>query len=99
MRGHEGGPVMRTAHAAAARAYPPGMADEYLEMAESELEQAVGEWNDGGEVLTPDGRVQLAKVYALVSIARSLDRIANDNDRQGKTLRLERTRTGVGAPT
>jgi hypothetical protein len=52
--------------------------DEYLDMAEAELDAAVDEWNTEGEVLTPDGRVRLAEVYALTSIARSLDRIAGD---------------------
>src|SRR4051794_9590747 len=52
--------------------------DEYLDMAESELEQAVQEWNETGELLTPDGRVRMAQVYSLLSIARSLERLADD---------------------
>lgn len=52
------------------------MADELIDMAEFEVQQAVDEWNTVGEQLTPDGRLQLAKIYALVSIARSLDRLA-----------------------
>jgi hypothetical protein len=57
--------------------------DEYLDMAEAELDAAVEEWNTEGEVLTPDGRVRLAEVYALTSIARSLARIAGDDSRSG----------------
>jgi hypothetical protein len=53
------------------------MADELIDMAETEIEQAIDEWNTLGEQLSPDGRLALAKVYALVSIARSLDRLAD----------------------
>ncbi len=58
--------------------------DEYLDMAEAELDAAVEEWNTEGDVLTPDGRVRLAEVYALTSIARSLDRIAGDASKSGQ---------------
>jgi len=53
------------------------MADELIEAAESELEQAVDEWNATVTQLTPEGRIRLANTYALVSIARSLDQLAN----------------------
>lgn len=53
--------------------------DEYVEMAEAELEQAVTEWNQTGEVLEPHGRVRLAEVYALTSIARALHEIVEQN--------------------
>jgi hypothetical protein len=53
------------------------MADNLIDAAQDELDQAIGEWNDLGEHLTPDGRIRLAEVYALVSIARSLDRLAD----------------------
>lgn len=49
--------------------------DEYLEMAEDELEQAIGELNTTGEVLEPRERVRLAQVYALTSIARALQQL------------------------
>jgi hypothetical protein len=51
--------------------------DEYVAQAEAELEQAVQEWNDAGEVFRPEERARIAQVYSLISIARSLDRLAN----------------------
>ena len=46
--------------------------DEFLDMAEEQLEQAAQEWNETGELLSPDGRIKMAQVYALTSIARAL---------------------------
>jgi hypothetical protein len=58
------------------------MADELIDAAEGELEQAVEEWNATVTQLTPEGRIRLANTYALVSIARSLDRIARQRPAQ-----------------
>jgi hypothetical protein len=58
------------------------MADDLIDAAESELEQAVDEWNATVTQLTPEGRIRLANTYALVSIARSLDRLANGQPAQ-----------------
>ena len=58
------------------------MADELIDAAEAELEQAVDEWNATVTQLTPEWRVQLANTYALVSIAKSLDRIADQQPAQ-----------------
>jgi hypothetical protein len=58
------------------------MADELIEAAESELEQAVDEWNATVTQLTPEGRIRLANTYALVSIARSLHQLANGQPAQ-----------------
>jgi hypothetical protein len=58
------------------------MADELIDAAEGELEQAVEEWNVTAEQLTPEGRIRLANTYALVSIAKSLDRLAGQQPAQ-----------------
>ena len=52
-------------------------AEEYAGLAERELDLAVEELNTGGEELGPGGRIDLAQVYALVSIARSLQKLAD----------------------
>jgi len=65
------------------------MADELIGAAEAELEQAVDEWNATVTQLTPEWRVRLANTYALVSIARSLDRIADQQPAQFDPAQFE----------
>jgi hypothetical protein len=54
------------------------LAEEYVGLAERELDLAIEVLNTTGEILdlTPEGRMELAKAYALVSIARSLQKLA-----------------------
>ena len=54
--------------------------EEYVGLAERELDFAIGELDTGGEELGPGGRIDLAQVYALVSIARPLHRLAQAAD-------------------
>ena len=70
------------------------MADELIEAAEGELEQAVDEWNATVTQLTPEGRIRLANTYALVSIARSLDRLANGQPAQFDQVPLDQLGQG-----
>jgi len=58
--------------------------DEYLDMAEAELEQAAQELNVTGELLSPGGRIDVAQVYALVSIARALHELVDQNSTTGR---------------
>lgn len=50
--------------------------DTYLDLADSELDQAVTHLNDMGVILEPAERIRLANVYALMSIAQSLSHLA-----------------------